>query len=123
MDNEQIARVAHEVNRAYCKALGDDSQEVWELAPQWQRDSAIVGVKFHTKNPEEGPEGTHKSWAKQKISEGWFWGPVKDPEKKQHPCLVPFGELPREQQAKDFIFLAVVLALAFPPPGGARCLS
>lgn len=49
MDNEQIARVAHEVNRAYCKALGDDSQEVWELAPQWQRDSAIVGVKFTPK--------------------------------------------------------------------------
>ncbi len=45
MTPEQIARVAHEVNRAYCQALGDNSQPAWEDAPQWQRDSAMLGVK------------------------------------------------------------------------------
>jgi hypothetical protein len=43
---EQIARVAHEVNRSYCEALGDTSQPEWESAPQWQRESAMAGVKF-----------------------------------------------------------------------------
>ncbi len=107
----KIAIVAHEVNRAYCQALGDDSQVPWYEAPQWQRDSALLGVKLHFGNPEAGPEGSHKSWMDQKISDGWTWGPIKDPEEKKHPCLVPFDQLPPEQQAKDFIFRAVVLAL------------
>ena len=40
-----------------------------------------------------------------------MYGEEKDPERKVHPCMVPFNELPREQQAKDFIFRAVVHAL------------
>lgn len=43
MENEKIARVAHEVNKAYCEALGDMSQPVWEEAPEWQRASATSG--------------------------------------------------------------------------------
>jgi hypothetical protein len=50
MKNEQIARVCHEVNRAYCESLGDMSQPSWEDAPQWQKDSAMLGVKLHTEN-------------------------------------------------------------------------
>lgn len=109
-DHDEIARVAHEVNRAYCEALGDNSQPAWEDAPQWQRDSARMGVALHTAN-DVGPEASHESWMAQKIADGWVYGPVKDPEAKQHPCIVPFGELPREQQAKDYLFRAVVHAM------------
>ena len=108
---EEIARVCHEVNRAYCQALGDHSQPVWEDAPEWQRVSARMGVDLHLSG-DFGPEASHVSWMQQKLDEGWKYGPVKDPEAKQHPCIVPFAELPREQQAKDFIFRAVVHALA-----------
>ncbi len=112
MNLEQIAQVAHEVNRAYCQALGDDSQPAWEDAPQWQRDSALLGVKLHTENPDAGPQASHESWMAQKTADGWVYGEKKDPEKKQHPCMVSFDELPPEQQAKDFIFRGVVHALA-----------
>lgn len=108
---EQIARVAHEVNRAYCQSLGDMSQTTWEEAPEWQRSSAILGVQLHVTNPSAGPEASHESWMQQKISDGWTYGDVKDPELKQHPCMVPFEHLPREQQSKDWIFRAVVHAL------------
>ena len=108
----QIARVAHEVNRAYCQALGDASQQEWEDAPQWQKDSAILGVKLHACNPDAGPQASHESWMAQKLAEGWEYGPVKDPESKQHPCIVPFDELPREQQVKDYLFRGVVHAVA-----------
>lgn len=33
----RVAHVAHEVNRAYCQSLGDNSQPTWEDAPHWQR--------------------------------------------------------------------------------------
>lgn len=111
MTPEQIARVAHQVNRAYCQALGDYSQPGWEEAPEWQRESALLGVKLHTENPGAGPKASHESWMAQKVADGWVYGPVKLPEKKEHPCLVPFNELPVEQQAKDYIFRAVVHAL------------
>ena len=110
MNREDIARVCHEVNRAYCAALGDNSQPAWEDAPQWQKDSALVGVNLHCDN-NVGPEASHFSWTVQKINDGWKYGPVKDADKKEHPCMVAFEYLPQAQQAKDFIFRAVVHAL------------
>ena len=83
MDMDQIARVCHEVNKAYCKALGDNSQPTWEDAPEWQRSSARMGVDLHTMG-NFGPEASHISWMKQKVDEGWVYGPVKDPEAKTH---------------------------------------
>lgn len=114
MTQDQIARVAHEVNKAYCEALGDTSQAAWEDAPEWQRESARMGVDLHMMG-DFGPEASHISWSRQKLDDGWKYGTVKDAEKKEHPCLVPFEELPREQQAKDFIFRAVVHALGRKP--------
>jgi len=107
---DAIARVCHEVNKAYCEALGDNSQPTWEDAPAWQRESARMGVDLHLMG-NFGPEASHISWMNQKLEDGWTYGPVKDPEAKQHPCIVPFDQLPREQQAKDYIFRAVVHAL------------
>lgn len=110
MNLDQIARVCHEVNRAYCQALGDGSQPTWEDAPEWQRASARMGVDLHTMG-DFGPEASHISWMKQKLDDGWVYGDVKDAEAKTHPCLVSFNQLPVAQQAKDFIFRAVVHAL------------
>jgi hypothetical protein len=111
MTNQDIARVAHEVNRAYCHAIGDHSQKPWGEAPGWQRDSAVVGVEFHLEHPEAGPEASHESWMAEKEAAGWTYGPEKDEAKREHPCMVDFAALPVEQQAKDHIFRAVVHAL------------
>lgn len=106
-----IARTAHEVNRAYCAALGDFSQPAWESAPDWQQTSAINGVAFHIANPDAGTDHSHNAWLKEKEATGWKYGPVKDAEKKEHPCFVPYDQLPTEQKAKDYLFRGVVHAL------------
>lgn len=108
---ELIAMVAHGVNRAYCAALGDTSQPEWQDAPDWQRASARMGVDLHLSG-DFGPEASHISWLNQKIDEGWVYGPVKNPDLMQHPCMVPFSQLPPEQQAKDYIFRGVVHSLS-----------
>ncbi|MFN7131182.1 MAG: RyR domain-containing protein [Myxococcales bacterium] len=112
MNKEAIAKVCHEANKAYCEALGDASQPSWEGAPEWQRQSALKGVEHHLTHPDATPADSHNSWLAEKKAAGWKYGPVKDPEKKEHPCFVPYEQLPREQQAKDYIFRAVVRALA-----------
>ena len=82
MTPEQIAQVTHEANRAYCQALGYNSQPAWEDAPQWQRDSAMLGVKLHIENPNAGAQAGHESWMAQKLAEGWEYGSKKDQEAK-----------------------------------------
>lgn len=106
-----IAEVCHEVNRAYCTALGDGSQAPWAEAPQWQKDSALMGVELHLSNPTATAAASHDSWLAQKERDGWKYGPVKDADKKEHPCFVSFDELPAAQKAKDYIFRGVVHAL------------
>jgi hypothetical protein len=83
---------------------------VWELAPEWQRESAIKGVQFILDNPDAPPSASHDSWLEEKRRDGWKYGPVKDAEKKEHPCFVPYEELPLDQRRKDFIFGAVARA-------------
>lgn len=114
MNAIQVARVCHEVNRAYCQALGDNSQPKWEDAPTWQTLSAVNGVSFHATHLDAGPEASHVNWMREKVDAGWVYGDVKDEAKKTHPCIVPFAQLPKEQQAKDYIFRAIVHALMKP---------
>ena len=107
---EAFARAAHEVNRAYCIALGDASQPPWEDAPEWQKTSALKGVEGAIAG--NTPEQSHRGWLTEKEATGWKYGPVKDPEKKEHPCFVPYAELPPEQQKKDRLFISTVRCVA-----------
>ena len=103
-----IAAMCHELNRAYCAVLGDKSQPHWNDAPEWQKKSAIQGVKFKVANPDITPADMHKNWLECKIADGWVYGEVKDEIKKTHPCMVDYDELPVEQQVKDELFSSVV---------------
>lgn len=109
---EDIAAICHEANRMLCLTQGDTSQPDWMHAPQWQKDSAYAGVRFHLSNPLASASASHENWFAHKAADGWRYGPVKDSEAKTHPCMVPFEDLPPEQQAKDHVFRAVVHALA-----------
>ncbi len=110
MKTEDIAKICHEANKSYCEVLGDCSQQNWVDAPEWQRTSAIKGVEFIIDNPNAGPSASHVSWLKEKELDGWKYGPVKDPAKKEHPCYVDYYTLPIEQRIKDHLFGAIVRA-------------
>ena len=111
MNTYDIARVAHEINRAYCHAIGDHSQAAWEESPEWQQTSAIKGVSFHLNNPDADPESFHNEWLKEKKATGWKYGHVKDADKKEHPCYMPYDSLPQDQKVKDYLFRAVIHTL------------
>jgi len=100
--------VAYETNRSYCHSIGDHSQKSWQEADEWQHESAIKGVEFRFLNPGSGPSAQHEAWLRDKEASGWKYGPVKDAEKREHPCMVPYQELPFEQRLKDRLFQAVV---------------
>jgi len=111
MNIKDIAKVCHEANKLLCESQGDFSQVDWWDSPNWQRDSAINQIKFHLANPDAGDSASHDAWMIEKTINGWIHGETKDAELKTHPCMVPFEQLPLEQQAKDTLFRSIVNAL------------
>lgn len=50
---------------------------------------------------EEMAKNVHEVWAQNRINEGWSYGHERDDAKKQHPCLVPYEELPESEKEYD----------------------
>lgn len=50
---------------------------------------------------EELAKNVHDKWAKQRIREGWTYGPQRDDVRKTHPDLVPYDELPESEKDYD----------------------
>lgn len=46
-------------------------------------------------------ENTHAIWARNRLSEGWTYGPVRDDVARKHPGLVPYSDLPENEKAYD----------------------
>lgn len=106
---EAIACMCHEVNRAYCLGISETPfPPSWDDAPEWMRESAVNGVKFLEEFPDAPPRASHDSWMKDKLESGWKYGPIKDAVAKEHPCLLPYEDLPASQKVKDYLFQAVV---------------
>jgi hypothetical protein len=46
-------------------------------------------------------ENTHEVWSLNRINDGWVYGDTRNDEKKQHPCLVPYCDLPESEKEYD----------------------
>ena len=50
---------------------------------------------------EEIAKNVHDVWALNRIKEGWTYGPERNDELKQTPCLVPYEELTELEKDYD----------------------
>lgn len=46
-------------------------------------------------------KNVHEVWAKNRIDDGWTYGAERNDETKQHPCLLPYEELPESEREYD----------------------
>jgi len=46
-------------------------------------------------------KNVHEVWAEKRMSQGWTYGEWRNDEKKTHPCLIPYEELPEEEKEYD----------------------
>lgn len=46
-------------------------------------------------------KNVHEVWSKNRIAEGWTYGPNRDDIKKQTPCLVAYEDLPESEKEYD----------------------
>ena len=50
---------------------------------------------------EQMSQNVHEVWAKNRIEQGWTYGEKRSDELKQHPCLIPYEELPEVEKDYD----------------------
>ena len=50
---------------------------------------------------EKMSKNVHDVWAETRISQGWTYGKERNDEKKTHPCLIPYEELPDDEKEYD----------------------
>lgn len=43
----------------------------------------------------------HDVWARERMNQGWTYGPARNDLAKEHPCLVPYAELPESEKEYD----------------------
>ncbi len=46
-------------------------------------------------------ENTHAVWARQRLADGWRYGPRRDDVRKEHPSLVRYAELSESEKEYD----------------------
>jgi class 3 adenylate cyclase/tetratricopeptide (TPR) repeat protein len=57
-------------------------------------------------------EFTHDNWVRQRLADGWRHGRRRDDLLKEHPCIVPYDELPESEKEYDRkISLGVIQAM------------
>lgn len=104
---EEIAESCHEMNFQYCSIIGDPAT-FWDDLSYELKESICAGVQCAIDG--RTPEESHENWLMCRSQLGWKFG-ERDDEKKTHPNMVAYDELPESQKAKDKIFLAVVNGL------------
>jgi hypothetical protein len=59
----------------------------------------------------------HEVWARQRLADGWRYGASRDDVRKEHPCLVPYDDLPESEKQYDRILavdtLKTMIALGY----------
>ena len=46
-------------------------------------------------------EHAHDVWARERMAQGWVYGPRRDDNRKAHPSLVPYSALPESEKDLD----------------------
>lgn len=105
----EIAQVCHDANRMLQVLLDDPVSADWEDFGHAGRRGVVDGVMLALEGAT--PEQLHDAWVEARLRDGWRHGEQIDRISLRHPDLVPWGELPPAQRAKDALFHAIVGAL------------
>lgn len=121
-------RAAMEINYNYLKRLQPSSAENSDAETEWNKlngflkQSNISSAAFFRVIKALADDGTdretlarleHIRWCRFHYLNFWTYSPRYDSEKKLHPCLLPFDELPQEERNKDRNLVDEILSKYF----------
>lgn len=82
--------------------------EPWQQREQAFRDQFLPVIDMMCgPDRKSSPEELHDDWVRAYEAMGWRYGPVRDPQARTHPDMVPYGDLEQREQDKDAVFVAL----------------
>lgn len=108
-DYVRLASLVNAMNKAYCQWLSGQAPQMTHE----EKASSIEGLEKIYRKGFFHPRDLHDSWMGRKLRLGWRFGESKSEEDKTHPCLLPFSDLPAEEQFKDLLFGTVAMFFIF----------
>ncbi len=101
---EELSEYIKEKNRKQADRIPLMLQEAgYRIAPLYDWDAE--NLKFSGNEFTLMARLEHEHWCREKAAEGWIYGPEKDPHQKTNPSLLPWDELPEEEQDKNRNFI------------------
>ena len=97
---EKLSDEFKESNRAQARSIGDKLRAV-NMAFDAGESAFQTVTEFDEETTHFLAKNEHIRWMQEKIANGWVYAPIRDNEKKHHPCLVPYEQLPLAEQQKD----------------------
>jgi voltage-gated potassium channel Kch len=97
---EELPEEYREANRGQADDIARKIRRAgWEIMPMAEWDAplfAITAGEMETLAEEE-----HLRWMGERTASGWTFGETRDDERKRHPSLVPWADLPEAEKDKD----------------------
>ncbi len=107
---DACARHAHEGHRIYRQLMGDLSHKPWDEIDVVHRQPVYVAVIGIVESDDDAVR-SHERWVQNLTATGWTKGEKKDGERKTHPNLVPWEDLPNEVQELNKMFVRSVKSM------------
>lgn len=98
--------LVHNANAVLKSANGEKHEELADMDPA-RKESIRNAIKYALEN-DTSPEESHISWLEAQEKLGYVYGPVIDRVALQHPCMVPYNQLPEAQKTKDAMFVSII---------------
>lgn len=105
-----IAEICLNAVSVHAQAFGGTVPK-WNEALQEQQQQAVDEVLCYLNRPEATPYQLHGGWIQDMLDAGWSRGNEFSAERKLHPGLVPFVDLPAERQAEKLLVHELVRQL------------
>lgn len=111
MKIQQIAQLCHESGRLFSKIIGAEAPPDWESLTPDEKAEIIALVDYRIENTNAPFSAQHAKWKDNKIAAGWKFGKIFNEDKKTHPCIIPYDELPINTRRADAIAVAIINAM------------
>lgn len=95
--SQYLMKMADTLSREY--DLNSPFATVFDDAPAMQPDEDLPPELLPLK--ELMAENVHNVWMATRKQQGWRYGPKRNDATKEHPCMVPYVELPEEEKEHD----------------------
>lgn len=107
----EIAYLLHTITSVFDRPDGSVVM-TWAELPEEKKvlaQTAVLVIWMRlTAGEDLTPQEAHRIWMIGKLNNGWTHGKEFCDEKKTHPCIVPFEELPPIERLKDELWITLI---------------